>query len=129
MITGADGQQRRVVGDGEADQAITSARRLAAGCGQSQYRSEHLLFCLALDSGPAARQVLNDLGVDPARVKKERGESIPPVQRRRRRIGRAKGTGCACSFCGCTTPGSLVAGPGVWICPGCVDAALDILRT
>ncbi|MGH3122185.1 MAG: Clp protease N-terminal domain-containing protein, partial [Streptosporangiaceae bacterium] len=61
MITGGDGEARRIVGDGEAEQSVTGARRLAARRGQSQFRTEHLLFCLALDPGSSARRVLNDL--------------------------------------------------------------------
>jgi ATP-dependent Clp protease ATP-binding subunit ClpA len=129
MIADGSGQERRVVGDGEADQAVTGARRLATRRGQSQFRTEHLLFCLALDPGSAARRVLNDLNVDPARIKKELEEWIAPVQRRHRRIGRAKVTDRACSFCGCKDLGPLVAGPGVWICGTCAHTALDILRT
>jgi len=128
MIADNDGHERRVVGDGEAEQAVTAARRLAARRGQSQFRTEHLLFCLALDPGSSARRVLNDLGVDPARVKKELQEWIAPVQRRHRRIGKGKDTGRACSFCGCKDLGPLVAGPGVWICGNCAQTALDILR-
>jgi len=128
MIAGEDGQERRVVGDGEAEQAITGARRLAARRGQSQFRTEHLLFCIALDPGSAARRVLGDLGVDPARVKKELEELIAPVQRRHRRIGKARGTTRACSFCGCRDLGPLVAGPGVWICGSCAQTAIEILR-
>lgn len=128
MIAGEDGHERRVVGDGEAEQAVTGARRLAARRGQSQFRTEHLLFCIALDPGSAARRVLGDLGVEPARIKKELEEWIAPVQRRHRRIGKAKGTGRACSFCGCKDLGPLVAGPGVWICGSCAQTAIDILR-
>lgn len=40
MIAGSDGTERRVVGDGEAEQAITGARRLAARRGQSQFRTD-----------------------------------------------------------------------------------------
>jgi ATP-dependent Clp protease ATP-binding subunit ClpA len=123
-----DGQERRIVGDGEAEQAVTGAQRLAARRGQSQFRAEHLLFCVALDPGSSARRVLNDLGVDPAHVKKELEEWIAPVQRRHRRIGKAKGTGRACSFCGCKDLGPLVAGPGVWICGNCAQTAIEILR-
>jgi hypothetical protein len=88
-----------------------------------------VLFCVALDPGSSARRVLNDLGVEPAQVKKELEEWVAPVQRRHRR-GRGKGqdTGRACSFCGCQDPGPLVAGPGVWICGSCAQTALDILR-
>jgi ATP-dependent Clp protease ATP-binding subunit ClpA len=93
VITGSDGQERRVAGDGEGEQAVTAARNLAASRGQSRFRTGHLLFCVALDPGSSARRVLNDLGVDPARVKKELEDSVAPVQRRRRRIGRAEGTG------------------------------------
>ena len=128
MIAGEDGHERRVVGDGEAEQALTGARRLAARRGQSQFRTEHLLFCIALDPGSAARRVLGDLGVEPARIKKELEEWIAPVQRRHRRIGKAKGTGRACSFCGCKDLGPLVAGPGVWICGSCAHTAIEILR-
>ncbi len=128
MIAGEDGHERRVVGDGEAEQALIDARRLAARRGQSQFRTEHLLFCIALDPGSAARRVLGDLGVEPARIKKELEEWIAPVQRRHRRIGKAKGTGRACSFCGCKDLGPLVAGPGVWICGSCAHTAIEILR-
>jgi len=128
VIADDNGHERRVVGDGEADQAVTSARRLAARRGQSQVRTEHLLFCLATDHGSAARRVLSDLDIDTARVKKELEEWIAPVQRRHRRIGRAKTTGRACSFCSCADR-PLIAGPGVWICGNCAHTALDILRT
>jgi ATP-dependent Clp protease ATP-binding subunit ClpA len=128
MISGEDGAERRVTGDGEAGQAITGARRLAARRGQSQVRTEHLLFCIALDPGSSARRVLDDLGVDPAHIKKELQEWIAPVQRRHRRAGKGKSGGRACSFCGCQDLGPLVAGPGVWICGSCAQTALDILR-
>jgi hypothetical protein len=127
-IAGGDGEERRIVGDGEADQALTGARRLAAQRGQSQVRTEHLLFCVALDPGSSARRVLNDLGIDPANVKKELEEWIAPVQRRHRRVGKSKGGDRACSFCGCKDLVPLVAGPGVWICGNCAQTALDILR-
>jgi ATP-dependent Clp protease ATP-binding subunit ClpA len=92
VIADGEGQERRVVGDGEGDQAVAGARRLAARRGQSQFRTEHLLFCLATDPGSSARRVLGDLDVDIARIKKELEEWIPPVQRRHRRIGRARNT-------------------------------------
>jgi ClpX C4-type zinc finger protein len=77
----------------------------------------------------AARRVLNDLGVDPAQVKKELGSCLPPPPRPRRRLGKGR-TGRACSFCGCTDPGrSMVAGPGVWICDECVRCSTAILRS
>jgi hypothetical protein len=129
LITGADGRERRVVGDGEADEAVIQARRLAARRGQSQFRTEHLLFCLALDPGSSARRVLNDLGVDPAQVKKELQEWIPPVARRSRRIRKGTTTGRACSFRGCSDLGPLVAGPGVYICGNCVQTSMEILRS
>lgn len=128
-ITGADGRKRRAVGDGEADEAVTQARRLAARRGQSQFRTEHLLFCLVLDPGSSARRVLNDLGVDPAQVKKELQEWIAPVARRSRRIRKGTTTGRACSFCGCTDLGPLVAGPGVYICGNCVQTSMEIFRS
>jgi ATP-dependent Clp protease ATP-binding subunit ClpA len=75
VIAGDDGRERRVAGDGDGEQAVTAARNLAASRGQSRLRTGHLLFCVALDPGSSARRVLNDLGVDPARVKKELEES------------------------------------------------------
>lgn len=128
LIADQDGHERRVVGDGEADQAVTGARRLAARRGQSQFRTEHLLFCLATDPGCAARRVLADLEAEPDRIKKELEEWIPPVQRRQRRVGRSRATDRACSFCGCKDLGPLVAGPGVWICVNCAETAVDTLR-
>lgn len=124
--TGEDGEERRVVGDGEAGQAISGARRLAAQRGQLQVRTGHLLFCIALDPGSSARRVLNDLGIEPAAVKKELAGSIAPVPRRHRRAGKNRGGSRACSFCGCIDP--VVAGPGVWICGGCAQTALESLR-
>lgn len=128
LLTDGDGHERRIVGDGEAGHARTTARRMAARRGHTQVRTEHLLFCLATDPGSSAHRVLADLGVDVARVKKELAEWIAPVQRRHRRIGKSKGTGRACSFCGCKDL-PLVAGPGVWICGSCVQTSLEILRS
>ncbi|MER6816090.1 Clp protease N-terminal domain-containing protein [Spirillospora sp. NPDC000708] len=128
MITTGDGTERRVVGDGEAEQAIAAARRLAARRGHTQLRCEHLLFSLATDPGSAARRVLDDLGTDISQLTRDLQEWVAPVQRRHRRIGKSKSTGRACSFCGCTDLGPLVAGPGVWICGNCAQTAIDILR-
>ncbi|HEY3261948.1 MAG TPA: Clp protease N-terminal domain-containing protein [Pseudonocardiaceae bacterium] len=129
VITAADGQERRVIGDGEADDAVQRARRLAAQRGQFEVRTEHLLFIIALDPGCAARRVLNDLDVDPARIKKELDHCLPPLPRPRRRLGKGR-TGRACSFCGCTDPDRpMVAGPGVCICGECVQLSTSILRS
>jgi ATP-dependent Clp protease ATP-binding subunit ClpA len=129
VITAGDGQERRVVGDDEADSAVLRARRMAAHRGQHEVRTEHVLFIVALDPGCAARRVLNDLGVDPAQVKKELDSCLPPPPRPRHRLGKGR-TGRACSFCGCTDPGRpMVAGPGVWICGECVECSTNILRT
>lgn len=129
VLVDGEGRERRVVGDGEGEHAVAQARRLAARRGQSQFRTEHLLFCLAVDPGSSARRVLNDLGVDVARVKKGIEEWLGPVQRRHRRIGKGKEAGRGCSFCGCTDLGPLIAGPGVWICGDCVQTSLEILRS
>jgi ATP-dependent Clp protease ATP-binding subunit ClpA len=128
-IAGDDGRERRVVGDGDADRALTEARRMAARAGQSQVRTEHLLFVIAVDPGCSARRVLNDLGVDVAVIKKELSDFLPPPPRHRRRLGKGR-SGRACSFCGCADAGRpMVAGPGVWICGECVQLSVDILRT
>jgi ATP-dependent Clp protease ATP-binding subunit ClpA len=127
-ITTPDGQQRRIVGDGEAGAAVLRARRMAAHRGQTEVRTEHLLFIIALDPGASARRVLNDLDVDPAHVKKELASCLPPPPRPRRRLGKGR-TGRTCSFCGCANPDRpMVAGPNVWICADCVDLSSNILR-
>lgn len=126
----------RVIGDGEADTAVLAARRFAADRGHNLTRTEHLLFILALDPGSSARRVLDALHVDPARVKKELGELLPPPPRAHRRGRRGRGAragkpdqhGRACSFCGCTDPGrAMVNGPGVRICSDCITLSADIL--
>ncbi|WP_433334839.1 Clp protease N-terminal domain-containing protein [Spirillospora sp. CA-294931] len=128
MIADADGGERRVVGDAEAERALTAARRLAARRGHSEFRSEHLLYCLATDPGSAARRVLDDLGVETSHLKKELGEWVRPVQRRHRRVSKSRSSHRSCSFCGCKDLGPLVSGHGAWICGNCAQAALDILR-
>jgi ATP-dependent Clp protease ATP-binding subunit ClpA len=134
LITGDDGNQQRLVGDGAAENALAIAHRMAARRGQGQVRTEHLLFELATDEGCSARRVLDDLGVDVAVIKKELNQMIPPVPhrpgRRRRRKGACDPRDRACSFCGCAEAGRpMVAGPGVWICDQCVTLATDILAT
>jgi hypothetical protein len=127
--TGGNGAPR-VVGDGEADAAVASARRFAANRGQNLTRTEHLLFVLALDPGSSARRVLADLDVEPAQVKRALGDLLPPPPRPGRRGRRAGKLGKvrACSFCGCTDPHRpMVNGPGVWICADCVALSTDIL--
>jgi ATP-dependent Clp protease ATP-binding subunit ClpA len=109
VIAGPGDEPRRVIGDGDAEQAVSEARRLAAARGQSQVRTGHLLFCVALDSGSSARRILNDLGIDPAQVKRELQGQLAPVQRRRRR-GRGIGTNRACPVCGCANPGAISTG-------------------
>jgi ATP-dependent Clp protease ATP-binding subunit ClpA len=131
--TGSDESGPRIVGDGEAETAVTDARRFAANRGQNLTRTEHLLFMLAVDPGSSARRVLNDLGVDPAGVKKELNDLIPPPPRpgrRGRRIGKGTHTTRACSFCGCTDPDrAMVNGPGIRICGECVALSADILKS
>jgi Clp amino terminal domain, pathogenicity island component/ClpX C4-type zinc finger len=127
--TGGD-SGRRMIGDGEAEQAVSSARRFAASRGQNLARTEHLLFVLALDPGSSARRVLDHLGVDPARVKKELNDQIPPpakAPRRARRAGKPVRHARACSFCGCDPHRPIVHGPGVRICRDCIVLATDIL--
>jgi ATP-dependent Clp protease ATP-binding subunit ClpA len=127
LVTGTEGDQQQVAGDGEAHAAVNSARRLAAERGHNEVRTEHLLFVIALDPGSAARRVLNDLGVEVAEIKKILAELIPSRPPRRRRLGKGR-TGRTCSFCGCTDPDrAMVAGPGVWICGECVQLSADIL--
>jgi ATP-dependent Clp protease ATP-binding subunit ClpA len=133
VITADDETERRVVGDGGADNALAIAHQVAARRGHSQVRTEHLLFALITDEGAASRRVLDDVGLDIAVTKKALNEVIPPVPRRprrRQRKGKCDPRDRTCSFCGCTDPGRpMVAGPGVWICGNCVTLATDILAT
>lgn len=126
-ITTSDSQKSRVVGDGEGESAVLRASRTAVERGQSEVRTEHLLFVIALDPGSAARRVLNDLGVDPARIKRELAACLPSPPRSRRRLGKGR-NGRTCSFCGCADPNRpMVAGPAVWICAACVELSTGIL--
>jgi ATP-dependent Clp protease ATP-binding subunit ClpA len=127
VVITVDGREQRVVGDGQGDSALAGARRLAAGRGHCELRTEHLLFCIALDPGSAARRILNDLAVDPARVKRELEQCVAPVPKRHA-ARRGKATQGGCSFCGSSGTGPLVAGPGVRICGNCLQICLDILR-
>ena len=124
---------KRVVGDGEAESTVVAAQRFASGRGQNLTRTEHLLFVLALDPGSSARRVLDSLGVEPARVKKELADLIPQPPRsgrRGRRTGKPDRDGRACSFCGCGDADRvMVSGPGVRICSECVVLATDIVAT
>jgi hypothetical protein len=131
--SGGDASGPRLVGDGEGEATVAGARRFAADRGQNLADTQHLLFTLALDPGSSARRVLNDLGVDPARIKKELNDSIaapPRPGRRRHRTGKGDPTGRSCSFCGCTDPHrAMVTGPGIRICGECVALSADILKS
>jgi ATP-dependent Clp protease ATP-binding subunit ClpA len=131
QATGDSADGRRIVGDGEAETAVLTARRFAADRGQNLTRTEHLLFVLALDPGSSARRILDDLHIEPARVKKELADLIPPPPRRGRRgrrAGKPDQHGGACSFCGCTDPNrAMVNGPAVRICSECITLATGIL--
>ncbi|MEI8406493.1 MULTISPECIES: ClpX C4-type zinc finger protein [unclassified Kribbella] len=133
LLTSRDADGGRVAGDGEAESAVERARRFAAGRGQNLTLTEHLLFVLALDAGSSARRLLDDLGVEPARVKKGLADVLPPPPRsgrRGRRTGKPDRDGLACSFCGCTDADRvMVSGPGVRICSECVVLATEIVAT
>jgi ATP-dependent Clp protease ATP-binding subunit ClpA len=128
---GDSGDGSLVIGDGEAEWAVAAARRFAANRGHNMTRTEHLLFVIAMDPGSSARRVLEDLGVGPARLKKELSDLIPSPPRsgrRGRRTGKPDKTGRACSFCGCSDADRImVNGPGVRICSECVILATDIV--
>lgn len=133
LLTARDEDGHRVVGDGEGESAAMAARRFAASRGQDVTRTEHLLMVIALDPGTSARRVLDHLGVEPARVKKEVNDCVPPAPRpgrRGRRTGKPDRGGRACSFCGCSDAERvMVNGPGVRICSECVALATDIIAT
>jgi ATP-dependent Clp protease ATP-binding subunit ClpA len=122
----------RVVGDGEADEAVAHARRFAASRGQNLARTEHLLWVVAMDPGSSARRILDDLGVAFTQVKEQLDLLIPPARQPRRhgpRLGKRGRDMGACSFCGCPDRSrAMVNGPGVRICGECVTLATDIIN-
>jgi hypothetical protein len=111
----------------EAREAVQGAAALARRGGCGYVGTEHLLGALALDPGSRARRVLGQLGVSIPAVKKELECYISPDRQRRRRRGKA--ADLACSFCGKpqTSELRLVAGPGVYICAGCIALCNEIL--
>lgn len=125
------GDGTRTVGDGEAYDTVTRARRFAAGRGQNLANTEHVLFILATDPGCSARRILDDLGIQAAHIKKELADCIPPPPRpgrRARKLAKPSRDVRACSFCGCTDPHrAMVHGPGVQICGQCVRLAGEIV--
>jgi hypothetical protein len=111
----------------EARDAINGSEMLARRAGCGYVGTEHLLAALALDPGSRARRVLDRLEVPIPALKKELECYISPARRRRR--GRGKAAGAACSFCGKPRTGALrlVAGPGVYICAECIGLCTEIL--
>ncbi len=87
------------------------ARQEAKSLRSPHVRSEHLLLGLAREGGGLGARILADLGVDYEHV--------------RGRVDRAL---LACSFCGRSgfDVAHLVAGPGVYICERCVEAASQL---
>lgn len=119
---------RRIVGDGEAELAITRAKRFAADYCPSMVRTEHLLFVVATDPGSSARRVLDDLSIDIPALKKELESCLGRTQRRSKRR-RRDAPARRCTFCGCQDADRpMVAGPGVRICSECVALSVDILN-
>jgi hypothetical protein len=118
----------------EATYALEAAASNARACATTSdaapaVGTEHVLAVIALDPGSRARRILNDLDVDIAAIKRELNCFVTLNPRRRRRHGGKFRKDSTCSFCGCTAAdvGHLVAGPGVWICAGCVGIAADVL--
>jgi ATP-dependent Clp protease ATP-binding subunit ClpA len=133
LLEPAGGDDRpRVVGDGEADEAVAHARKFAASRGQNLARTEHLLWVLAMDPGTSARRILDDLDVEVAQIKKQLNDYIPPARQQRRQVPRLGKRGRevgACSFCGCPDRSrAMVNGPGVRICADCVALATDSIN-
>ncbi len=110
----------------ELGEALRAASALAFERGYDYVGTEHVLFVLATETGAHTRRTLEHLGVDVAAVKREL-ECFVTLERPKRRRGRRR-TECRCSFCGTAAPARLVQGPGVWICHGCAQIALDITK-
>src|SRR5207253_4905244 len=84
------------------------ARQEAKSRRATHVRTEHVLLGLSREGGGLGARILADRGVG--------------YEQLRRRIDRAD---VACSFCGRSglDAAHLVAGPGIFICDGCVEAA------
>lgn len=72
----------------DAAEAIEHAKGFARERGSCYVGTEHLLCVLVLDPGSAAHRVLNDLGVNPADVKRALSGVFGPPRRRHRRSRR-----------------------------------------
>jgi len=93
---------------GRTKRVLELARQEAKSLRSTHVRSEHLLLGLARESGGLGARILADLGVG--------------YEHLRARVGRAA---LACSFCGRSglDVAHLVAGPSVYICEHCTQAA------
>jgi ATP-dependent Clp protease ATP-binding subunit ClpA len=115
----------------EARCALDYAIHIARATCDEQHEyvgTEHLLAAIALDPGSRARRVLNDLNVDAAVIKRELATWVTVKPRRTRRNGGKIRNPYNCSFCGrAASEAELVSGPNVWICPGCVSLAAEIV--
>lgn len=124
----ADPTSERPPNSVEARESIDRAARIAHRASCDYLGTEHLLYAIAFDRGSRARRVLARLDVDLGQLKKEWGCFVEGPTRRRRR--RKWDEDQVCSFCGKRRIDGvrLVAGPGVWICEGCVGLCAEILR-
>jgi hypothetical protein len=122
---------------GEAQAALAAAEQLATErsptCAPVVVNTPQLLALIATNPGSRARRVLNDIGVDPADIKRQLHcyINVPRTAfgRRTRRKRRPDDTSARCSFCGGprTEERRLVAGPDVWICADCIILCGEIL--
>ncbi|WP_369250400.1 Clp protease N-terminal domain-containing protein [Streptomyces sp. R41] len=121
----------------EAKAALAVAEQLATErtpvCAPVVVNTAQLLAVIATNPGSRARRVLNDIGIDPADIKRQLHcyIDIPRTAfgRRARRKRRPDDTSARCSFCGHPRSAErrLVAGPDVWICADCVALCGEIL--
>ncbi|MFJ2833101.1 Clp protease N-terminal domain-containing protein [Streptomyces sp. NPDC087263] len=122
---------------GEATAALAAAEQLATErtptCAPVVVNTPQLLAVIATNPGSRARRVLNDIGVDPADIKRQLHcyVNVPRTAfgRRSRRRRRPDDTSAHCSFCGHARSDErrLVTGPDVWICADCVVLCGEIL--
>jgi hypothetical protein len=122
----------------QAKGALAVAEQLATErtptCAPVVVNTPQLLAVIATNPGSRARRVLNDIGIDPADIKRQLHCYIniprtPFGPRSRRRSRRPDERSARCSFCGHsrTEERRLVAGPDVWICADCVALCGEIL--
>jgi hypothetical protein len=121
------GLDAELVRDAEAARERLIAARHAAEQARADYH--HAIRRLHA-AGGSLREIAEALRMSHQRVHQIIDEADKPTRRWWRRRARRQGPVGPCSFCGRSREecAKLIAGPGVWICDGCVARASGLAR-